>query len=156
MTTKERMAAADDGTDSGTYAGRFRDVSQSLKEAQAFGAHYLAAQRDRAILVVRNVVVLGIVGIIAGIAGAGIVVTAAVLLVVGVAGGLGRLFGGIPWLGDLVTAIIIFAGLGIGAWLFVTKLTKTSKKQVVSSYEQRKSQQRSQFGTDVHDQAQQG
>ena len=93
---------------------------------------------------------LAIVGLIA--VGA-MVVTAVVLLLRGISGGIGQLFSGHPWLGDLITAVVVLAVLAAGVVVVMKKLTGTFRSQTVKKYEERLRRQRQQFGHDVDQRA---
>jgi hypothetical protein len=80
-----------------------------------------------------------------------LVVTAVVLLCRGIAGGLGALFGGRLWLGELVTAILFLAIIGAGVWFGLGRVTKASRERTVKKYASRQQQQRARFGTDVRE-----
>jgi hypothetical protein len=67
----------------------------------------------------------GIIGFVIVVAAA---VTGSVLLVRGMAGGLALLFGGRPWLGDLVAGLVVLGGLAAGTWL-VSKVMKKAREK---------------------------
>lgn len=129
------------------------DIGSRIGELQSYVAYFVAAQVDRAKVIARNVIVFTILGVVGALVGAAVVVTAAVYLVAGVAGGLGALFGNRLWLGELVTALVILGTIVVGILLVAKRLTKTSRGKLVQSYEQRARSQRDKFGTDVHQQA---
>ena len=120
-----------------------------LREVIEFASYYLAAQADRLKLTAINIAMFVILGAIGAFVGTAIVLTAGVLLIVGIAGGLGALFGGRLWLGDLATAILVLGILFAGTIIVFKKVTGTTRGKLVSAYEQRKSQQRATLGTDV-------
>jgi len=129
-------------------------VALRAREVIAFASYYLSAQIDRLKLTAINVAMFAILGAIAAFVGMAVVLTAGVLLVVGVAGGVGELFrlllgSHFAWLGDVVTALVILGGLFAGTIVVFKRVTKISRERLVAAYEQRKSQQRSDLGTDV-------
>ena len=144
---------------SGKQSGRLPDdestegVGERLAELQSYVSYYVAAQVDRAKVIARTAVIFGVLGAIGALVGAAVVITSAVLLVVGIAGGLGAVCGGHGWIGDLITAVLILGGLVAGVLLVSKKLTKTSRGKLVQTYEQRASKQRDSFGADVHQRA---
>jgi hypothetical protein len=71
------------------------------------------------------------------------------LVIVGLAQGLSRLFGGRVWLGDIVTGVVVLAVIGAGAWFMMNKLTGAWRSQTIRKYEQRKQSQRERFDHDV-------
>jgi uncharacterized membrane protein (DUF106 family) len=81
------------------------------------------------------------------------VVTAVVLLLRGVAGAFAQVFASHPWLGDLITAVLVLAVLA-GAIVFVMKkLTGTFRSLTVKKYEDRLRRERQEFGHDVRERA---
>jgi hypothetical protein len=134
---------------------KVRTMGMQLKELQEYVGHYLAAKSDALKLSVRNVVLyaaLGILGLFAAIAFAA---TAVVLLCIGIAHGLGVLFGERYWLGDIVLAVVFLGAMALGVKIAIDKVMKTSKATTVGKYEQRERAQRQQFGHDVHERAKQ-
>ncbi len=95
-------------------------------------------------------IVLGIVG---AIVGGALMATAAVLLLVGIAHGLGDLLWDKWWLGDLIVGLLVLGGAAAGIIFGMKKLTGTFKKQLVAKYEDRQRQQRINFGHDVEERA---
>jgi hypothetical protein len=124
-------------------------IGLRVREVVEFASYYLTAQLDRLRLTAINLAMFAVLGFIAAFVGAAVVLTAGVLLVVGMADGLGALFGERYWLGDLVTAIVILGTLCAGTIVVFKKVTKSSRERLVAAYEQRKSQQRADLGTDV-------
>ena len=132
----------------------FASVGLRVREVIEFASYYLAAQADRLKLTAINLVMFALLGAIAAFVGAAVVLTAGVLLVVGVADALGVLSTALIgprfyWLGDLVTALVILGVLFVGTIVVFKKVTKSSRERLVAAYEQRKSQQRTNLGTDV-------
>jgi len=154
MTTKDRVPPISDADEENPQPGRLFTTAESLREAQAYAAHYIAAQLDRIRLAVRNLVVISALGILALFAAAAVVVTSMVLLCTGISGGLSRLYGGIPWLGDLSTAVLVIGVLAIAIKWFLSQLARSSLRQIVDAYERKKSRQRAEFGADVHERGQ--
>ncbi len=127
----------------------FEAISLRLREVIEFASYYASAQADRLKLTAINLAMFAILGAVAAFVGVAVVLTAGVLLVVGVAGGLGALFGGRLWLGDLVTAVVVLGALLAGTVVVFKMVTGSTRRKLVSAYEQRKSQQRTNLGTDV-------
>lgn len=129
-------------------------VGLRIRELIEFGSYYLTAQVDRLKLTAINVAMFAILGLVVAFVGVAVVLTAGVLLVVGIADMLGALFGGRVWLGQLVTSVVILGAVLAGVFVVFKTVLTQSRKKVVASYEQRKSQQRADLGTDVREQAQ--
>ncbi len=109
---------------------RLADDLAALKDQAAL---YLAARGDRVKLGVRRAAVGILIGLLGLLVGATILMTAAVLTVVGIARGLAEPLGRL-WLGELVTgtAILAFCALAISLW--VRNLTRTSRWKTINRY----------------------
>jgi len=133
-------------------ASAFTEVGKRISEIRDYAAYYVAAQLDRVKLSIRNVffyIALGILGVVVGGAMA---VMAIVLICLGFAGLLSRLFGHV-WLGNLVSGAAILGALIVAAYVGLSYATRTSRERMVNAYEQRKRRQRDDHGVDVHERA---
>jgi hypothetical protein len=137
-------------------AAAFHRIKCDIDELKEYASYYLAAKVDGVRRTVRNIGLYAALGVLGLLAGGAIVATAAGLIIVGIAQGLGRLFGGMYWLGDLVTGIIVLAVIGGAAWFMMNKLTGSWRSQTIKKYEQRKQTQRVRFGHNVNDRAGEG
>lgn len=134
----------------------FHRIKCDLDELKEYASYYLAAKVDGVKRTVRNIGLYAALGVLGLLAGGAIVATAAGLIIVGIADGLSRLFGGRYWLGDLVTGILVLGAIGGAAWFMMNKLTGSWRSQTIKKYEQRKQTQRVRFGHNVNDRADQG
>jgi hypothetical protein len=130
-------------------AEAFKEVGAKIGELKEFASYYVAAKLDAYKVAARNVGVYAALGVVGLIAGGTIISTAAVLLLVGIAWGLGKLLWGQLWLGALIVGLLVLGGLAAGIILFMKKLTGTSHKQTVEKYQNRQRDQRINFGEDV-------
>ncbi len=145
-----RFDAESDGPTPGqTYAS----IGLRVRELVEFGSYYVTAQVDRLKLTAINLAMFAVVGAVLAFVGIAVVLTAGVLLVTGIAGMIGALCDHTPWLGQLITAVVILGGLITAVLVVFKAVLSKSRKKVVATYEQRKSQQRSDLGTDVDQQA---
>jgi hypothetical protein len=133
----------------------FGRITHDLDELKEYASYYLAAKVDGIKQTVRKIGLYAALGVVGAIVGGAILATAAGLLVVGIANGLGILFGYRFWLGDLVTAVLILGAVGVGAYVMMNKLTGSWRSQTLKKYEQRKQTQRERFRRDVTDRARQ-
>jgi len=101
---------------------------------------YAEATADRVKLTVRQAAVRAALGCLALLAGAAVVITAAVLTLNGVAGGIGALLGDRIWAGQLITGVLILAALAAGAWWGAHSLTDSSRRKTLKKYERRHAQ----------------
>ena len=129
-----------------------RDALAKVAELREFAAYYMAAKIDALKVTVRRIGIMAGLGLVGAVAGAALVVTAVVLLLLGIAGAFTALVGH-AWLGELITAVIFLAIPVVGILVGMRILTRTFKTSTVTKYEERKRQERQQFGRDVRDEA---
>jgi hypothetical protein len=116
----------------------FADVKRHLDQAREQAGRYVTAQLDRVRALVRNVVLFGVLAAAGAVIGATVLVTAAVLLCVGTADGIGELLGGRLWAGDLIVGGVVLAIIVAGGFLFVRRIVGSARRQTMQSYEKRK------------------
>lgn len=126
-----------------------------LTELREYISYYLASSADSVKLSVRSALIKAVMGIVGLLAASAVVITAAVLLLTGMAHGLAVLFGNRLWAGELTTGVVVLAATAAGVYLGVSRLTKSSRRKTIEKYERRQDQQRAAFGHDVHQRAQQ-
>lgn len=131
-------------------AEAFSGMGEKLGELKEFASYYLAAKLDAWKMSFRNLGVYAALGIVGLIAGSAIITTAAVLLLVGIALGIGKIFEpDQPWVGALIVGVVVLGGLAAGIISGMKWLTNTSRKRTVEKYENRQRDQRIYFGEDV-------
>jgi len=123
-----------------------------FKELKEYISYYVAAKKDGISATFRNLGLMIGLGLLGLLVGGGILVTAAVLLLTGLAGGIGAIFDR-PWLGQLIVGFVLVAGVMGAALWFYMRSTKAARERTVKKYELRKRQQREQFRTDVAERA---
>jgi hypothetical protein len=128
-------------------------ISHGIGELKEYMGYYAAAKMDSFKSSIRNVGLLAGIGVVGLIVGGAILATAGVLLVVGIAQGLGALFGYRMWLGNLVTGLLILGLLGAGVWIVMSKVKNSWRNATWKKYEDRKREQRKKYGHDVHQRA---
>ena len=128
-------------------------VSARVREVVAFANYYVAAQVDRFKLTAINIAMFAVLGLIALAIGLAVVFTAAVVLVIGVAGAIGALLGGRMWAGELITSVVILGTIAAGVVVGFKLATKSTRGKLKASYDRRKQDQRASFGTDVDEQS---
>jgi len=127
-----------------------RNAAKHLGEAKEYASNFLAAKADAAKLSFRRAVLLIGFFVIAGITGAGVLITAAVLLINGTATGIGHLFDPPkPWLGQIIVGSLIVIGANLGVYLLIRSAIRASRDRTVQKYEARHNEQRSRYGHDV-------
>jgi len=130
-----------------------RRLLQQFEELRAYATHFVSAKVDGFMLSARQLLVWAVLGIVGLIALVGVVVTSIVLFLGGAAGGLGRLFGGRLWLGQLVVGGGLLLLLTLGILIGVRTWQRRTLQQKVQQYDERQRQQRVAFGHSVADRA---
>jgi len=153
------------GTDGGTAGGSdvppsaaFADAANRLGELKEYAGYWVAAKLDSyksAAVKAGIYAALGVVGLVVGCT---MLSTAVMLLLGGIAWGLGalsaHLFGdGWYWLGPFLVGLVLLGGAVVGAIFGLKWITRTTHAQLVAKYEDRKRQQRNDFGFDVKQRA---
>jgi hypothetical protein len=132
-----------------TAGDAFRVILDRLAELRAHGNYYVSARVDQLKLTGRQIVHFAAFSLIWSIFVAGAAVTAFVLVLQGIAGGLAVLCGHTPWLGDLLCGVLVLGMLFIGLWFFVKGSVKMSRQATMEKYEREQIRQRSEFGRDA-------
>jgi membrane protein implicated in regulation of membrane protease activity len=94
--------------------------------------------------------VLGVLGVIAA---SSAIVTAVVLLLTGLAGGLAVAFDSALWLGQVVVGFFLLVLIAVGTWVGLRLQQRKSRQKKVQQYAERQLQQRAAFGHNVADRA---
>ena len=148
---EEPGAGSGNGHDDGkSPAEAFKEVGNRIGELKEFASYYVGAKLDGIKVTVRNVGIYAALGILGLIAASAIITTSVVLLLGGLAWGIGAIFEkDRPWFGAIVVGLLVLGGLAGGIIFGMKKLTNTFRKQLVQKYENRQRDQRINFGEDV-------
>jgi hypothetical protein len=130
-----------------------QNALRSLSEIREYIAYFITAKIDGLKVSLRRIGIFAALGGIGLVAGAAAIVTATVLVIVGLAQAIGLLLGGNFWAGNLIVGLLLLGLIGAGAYLAVSRLFKASRKATVKKYELRRQRQRADFGHDVIDRA---
>jgi len=136
-------------TDDQTPSAHLRAAQRRFEELKEYVSYLIAAKVDSLKLTLVNAGIYAALGIVGLFAGAALVVTAVVLACTGIAGALAALFGHRPWLGNLVTGVLLLAAVGTVAMIGLKRLTGQSRERTLKKYAARQQQQRAKFGEDV-------
>jgi uncharacterized membrane protein YjgN (DUF898 family) len=139
-----------DGEPAGPDA--LKQVQAHVREAAAYAAHLLAAKADATRLQIRRMVIAAGLGLLGLFVGAGMLIAAAVLVLQGAAGGLGE-WTQRPWLGELIVGLAVLSLAALAVYLGLARIRASSFRSTKEKYEQRKQEQRREFGHDVADAA---
>jgi hypothetical protein len=130
-------------------AEAMRGIGQLVGEVAEHASYYVSARLDAYKITARNIGVYAVLGVVGLVAGAAVVTTAVVLLLVGAALGIGHLLGDRFWAGALIVSVLVLGGIAGGVIIGMRILTRTSRAALVRKYEERQRQQRIRFGRDV-------
>lgn len=92
-----------------TPSRAFGEAINRFAELRDYVAYFLAAKLDAIRLTVRNIAVLAVIGVIGLVAVAALIVTSVVMILNGIAGGLGLLMG--QWGANLLTGGVVLIAL---------------------------------------------
>ena len=146
----EPTGSAGNGHADGPSPGEaFKEAANRFAELKEFASYYVGAKLDGIKVTVRNLGIYAGLGIVGLIAASAIITTAVVLLLGGLAWGIGDLLWDKYWLGALIVGLLVLGGLAGGIIFGMKKLTNTFRKQLVQKYENRQRDQRINFGEDV-------
>jgi len=140
-------------TDDQSPGEAFHTAQVRLSELAEYISYYISAKTDGIKLTARNIAIFAALGVVGLIALGALIATAVVLLCTGIAGGLGALMGHHPWLGSIVTGILLLALVGGATYIALGRFGKGSREGTVKKYAARQQQQRAKFGQDVHTRA---
>jgi uncharacterized membrane protein len=153
MDTDGARAYAQPGEQEPSPAEALRRLQQQVGELQAYVSHFVSAKIDGLVLSSRQLALWAILGVVGLTAAVGLVVTAIVLVLIGAADGLARLFGGQWWLGALIVGVLTLAILVLGIFIGMRAWQSGWRQQKVQQYDERQFQQQATFGNSVADRA---
>jgi hypothetical protein len=124
-----------------------------VAELRAYAMHFVSAKADGIKLSVRQAMVWAVLGVLGVIAASSAIVTAIVLLLTGLAGGLAVAFDSALWLGQVVVGFFLLVLIAVGTWIGLRLQQRKSRQKKVQQYAERQLQQRAAFGHNVADRA---
>ncbi|HEV7302002.1 MAG TPA: phage holin family protein [Tepidisphaeraceae bacterium] len=130
----------------GATTDSVKSAFDNLKEAQAYLVQYISAKTDGFKSSARNLALYAVLGVVAAFVGLTATITATVLLMVGIAGALGALFGGMFWLANLLVGLLFIGALVGGVLLLMRMMAKRSREQTERKYEAMHRRQHMNFG----------
>jgi hypothetical protein len=111
----------------------------------------IGVRTDRAQIQLRRKVTQTGFAVVAGLGVGTIVIAASLRLVYGLSDGLGVLFGGRPWLGDLSASVLLLGGLAGAAALYVSRWEKKELEKHIEKYDRYHREHRAQHGDHISD-----
>lgn len=145
-------AAAGNGRDRPAYdpAAELRAAAGNLVEVGAYVQQYIGAKISGTLYGVRKLVLLATLGAVVGIAGVSILVTCAVLLVLGVSGMIAAMLPNwLDWLGPLLVGLLGVGLSTIVVFFMLRRAARIGKRMALEEYRTALHEQRRQFGTDA-------
>ena len=139
----------DSVTDDQAPPEALKDIATRFSELGEYVSYYIGAKVDGIKVSLRNVGIMAGLGVVGLFAGGAFVATLMVLLLRGIAYGLGDLLWDKWWLGELITAVLFLGVIGVGVMIGMKKLTKSSRERTAKKYAARQQTERAKFGTDV-------
>lgn len=151
-TTPIEEPTSTEAEDFSTYssATESRGLASLVAELRQYFGHFLAAKLDGVKLTAKRLVIYAVLGIIAAIVAGTILITASVLLLVGLAYAIGALFDpDEPFVGMLIVAGVVLLGTFGGGLLILKRMLGSSRKYTIDKYERMEREERAQFGRDA-------
>jgi hypothetical protein len=122
-------------------------------ELYAYVSHFLSAQVDTLKLSGRQILLWGAIVSLGAIGAVSALVMSVVLLLTGLATGMGMAVGGALWLGQVIIGLVLLVSFGVVILIGWSHMQNRSRTQKVQDYAERQQQQRLQFGHSVADRA---
>jgi membrane protein implicated in regulation of membrane protease activity len=153
METNGRSAQTAEPGQDHTAAEALDQLLTQVAELRAYVMHFVSATADGIKLSVRQAMVWVVLGVLGVIAASSAIVTAIVLLLTGLAGGLAVAFDSALWLGQVVVGFLLLVLIVVGTLIGLRLQQRKSRQKKVQQYAERQLQQRATFGHNVADRA---
>jgi hypothetical protein len=124
-------------------------LRRRLEEFLDYASYYLAARIDAVKVVVRHTLLLAAAGIVGLFAVLALIITAVVLVCIGIADALGSVLGNHRWAGDLITGGVILGALALAVLFGMKIIDRASLRATTARYEKLRQKQRQRHGRDV-------
>ena len=149
----DASAQAKQADENGRHAwDALRDSAHNLNEIREYVSYLVQARMDAWKATLRSLLIYAAAGIVALVVALTFVVMSSVLLFLGLAIAVGKAIG-ILWLGYIIVSAGFLLIIAVGLMVALKKFPAILRRQLVSKYEQRQRQQRTEFGHDVTQQA---
>jgi hypothetical protein len=146
----DRQTAADgDNHDSPGIA--FREAMSQVGELKEYALHDLSARLDALKLSIRHAVVWVAIGALTLLATLVVIITAIVILCVGLAQTLAAAMGGRMWAGNLIVGAVLVGGTVLFIWMCIRKLFALSLSRTVGKYDRKLRRERVELGHDAQE-----
>jgi hypothetical protein len=118
-----------------------------------FALHYVEAQKDAIASAVWRAVLKAVLAALAGLVGATLLITATVMLALGLAELISLAADGQDWVGNLAIGGGVLLVVGAAAAIYVARALSAARKRTIQKYEHRHTAQRAKHGADVRQKA---
>ena len=132
-----------------------KNIPAFLAELKAYAAYFTSAKTDAAKAKVRSIIVYAALGVVGLLVLAGVFFAGMLLFLAGLANGLGVLFGGRVWLGQIIVGALALGAVVVCAWIGLKRYIGASRRRTEQKYEGKRTEQRAEFGRDVQQRAEQ-
>lgn len=127
-----------------------RAAMSNLGEVGAYAQQFISAKIAGVLYGFRKLALLSMLGAVVGIAGVSILVTCAVLLVMGVADGIAQLLPDhLDWLGPLIVGLGGILMSAVAVYIVLRRAAAVGKRMALEQYRTALHDQRKQFGHDA-------
>jgi hypothetical protein len=130
----------------------YQRMSRLLAELKEYGVYFLMAKSDRLKVSARQAGIYAALGLMGVVVLCAALATGVVLTLLGLMFAFAALFGAL-WAGALLAGLVTLVVLGLGAWIGIASVNRSSRLKTVNKYEQRQQWERGQLGRTVHDAA---
>lgn len=135
-----------------------RDAMSRLGELKEYASYFVAAKVDQYKVSAQKAAISKGIGVAAAVVACAAIVTAVVLLLGGMAEGVGALAvywigPGWQWLGPTIVGLIVLSAGALGALLGPKWLSRRTRAKLVAKYAERRRRQRAKYGHDVAERA---
>lgn len=127
----------------------WRDLLERAPELAEYASYYAAVQADRMRVAAQKTAWRIAMGACLGLVGVAAVATAAILVVVGLAGAVGQLFRDAPWAGQLIVGAVLLLIVAAAFGILRTRAAGRMRKGMLEKYAKRQRQQLAKFGRNV-------
>ena len=124
-----------------------------VRELSTYAVHFLSATVDGVQLSIRHIVVRIVLGLLGAITVSSVLVTATVLLLTGIAGGVAVAFDAELWVGKTIVGFLLLLIIAMSVFVGVRLGQRNARHKKVQQYAERQLQQRATFGRNVADRA---
>jgi hypothetical protein len=145
--TEDRNASASDAPEA------LHTLLHQGVELYAYFSHFVRAQLDTLKLSGRQVILWTAIGTLSAVLVVSALVMGVVLLLTGLAAGVGMAVGGVLWLGQVIVGLGLLISFGVAILIGWSRKQDRSRTQKVQDYAERQRQQHLQFGHSVADRA---